>query len=200
MLKEANILVNNVKKIRLITEAVGEKDIVDHINNHEYVYIYYGGDDTVKKGYRTIRPYVLGIHKKSGNVVLRAWQDRGKSKTFNTRPTRPDSEEHDYWNGDTGTVAGWRMFRLDKIEKIYPTGKNFNNSDGSVMIPPKYNEGADNDMSSIVAYVSSKQSPEFVTVTDKETVHKTDSGVQAGLGQGDSRVQGPRGTAAPCGR
>lgn len=161
MAEEKKILRENIKIFRhLLTEAVGESDIVKYIQNHEYVYIYYGGDDTNKRGYRTIRPYVLGTNK-SGNQVLRAWQDRGKSVSFATRPTRSDSYEHDYWD-ENGAKPGWRMFRLDKIEKVYPTGKKFNNPDGTVMIPPKYNEGSDGDMTSIIAYVSSKREPDFV--------------------------------------
>jgi len=171
MPKETKILFDNIKNFRLLTEGIGEKDMADYINNHEYIYIYYGGDANTKKGYRTIRPYVLG-NSKAGNLVVRAYQDIGKSKSYSEKKR---GEEHDFWNGDTGTAPGWRMFRLDKIEKIYPTGKKFNKDDGSVMIPPKYKEGSDADMTNIIAYVSSKQSPEFVSVSDKETVNKVDA-------------------------
>jgi hypothetical protein len=160
MFKEVKILIENIKKFRnLLTEGVDQNDIVDYINNHEYIYIYYAGDETNKRGYRTIRPYVLGTSKVNGNLLLRAWQDRGKSETFGNRPTRPDSEEHDYWMTENGQVPGWRMFRVDKIEKVYPTGKRFVKTDGTVMIPPKYKEGSDKNMASIIAYVSSKKEP-----------------------------------------
>jgi len=160
MLNEVKILFNNIKSLRhLITEAVSETDMEKYVNNHEYIYIYYAGDGTTKSGYRTIRPYVLGTNT-AGNMVIRAWQDRGKSADFQNRPTRPDSFEHDYWKEKNGEVAGWRMFRLDKIEKLYPIGKKFHNSDGTVMIPPKYKEGSDSDIPNIIAYVSTKTSPE----------------------------------------
>jgi WYL domain len=162
MLNESNIIFDNIKTFRsLITEAVGENDIVNYINDHEYIYIYYTGDETNKRGYRTIRPYVLGTSK-AGNLVVRAWQDRGKSVSFNNKPTRKNSFEHDYWQDEEGaTKPGWRMFRLDRIEKIYPTGKKFNKTDGRVMIPPKYKEGSDADMTNIIAYVSTKTEPEI---------------------------------------
>jgi len=156
MLSEVKKLFENIKYFRhLITESVGEGDIEKYLQNHEYIYIYYGGDENNKRGYRTIRPYVLGTSK-AGNLVVRAWQDRGKSVSF-SMGNRGD--EHDYWTDDGKTVPGWRMFRLDKIEKIYPTGKKFNNTDGSVMIPPKYNEGSDANMTNIIAYVSTGTEP-----------------------------------------
>src|SRR5208283_5933525 len=109
MITEVKILFNNIKNLRhLITEGVGENVIVDAINNHEWVYLYYNGDENIPKGYRTIRPYVLGTSK-AGNKVLRAWQDNPKnSYHFNSRPTRKDSQNHDYWTDEEGVKPGWR--------------------------------------------------------------------------------------------
>lgn len=168
MLNEFKILFDNIKNFRhLLNESVGDDDIIKYIQNHEYVYMYYDGDDNVKKGYRTIRPYVLGVNK-SGHKVIRAWQDNPKnSHDFDNRPTRKDSYMHDYWTDDEGMKPGWRMFRLDKISKIYPTGKKFNDSNGLVMIPSGYHEGGDDDMSSIIAYVSTKKQPDFDYKYDK---------------------------------
>ncbi len=161
MTEETKILRENIKNFRhLITEGVSETDIAKYINNHEYVYIYYGGDDGAAKGSRTIRPYVLGTSK-AGFKVLRAWQDRGSSHTFANKPTRDPSEKHDYWIDDEGSKPGWRMFRLDKISKIYPIGKKFNDSRGGPLIPAGYHEGGDDDMVSIDAYVSTKDEPDF---------------------------------------
>lgn len=161
MLTEVKRLFENIKKFRqILTESVSQNDIEKYIHKHEWVYIYYGGDGKNKRGYRTIRPYVLGTTKKSGNLVVRAWQDRGKSADFMNRPTRPDSEKHDYWHDDGGEVPGWRMFRLDKIEQLIPIGKKFHNSDGSVMIPPDYREGGDSAIN-IIAYVSTKREPDI---------------------------------------
>ena len=174
MSSELNILIDNIRHFRrLLSEGVGDADMEKYINNHEYIYIYYTGDETNKRGYRTIRPYVLGIST-AGNRVIRAWQDRGKSVSFANRPTRNDSEEHDYWNGDKGIVPGWRMFDLDKIEKVYPTGKKFNNSDGTVMIPPKYKEGSDANMNSLIAWVTTKTQPDLTpTEVPSTTAEKT---------------------------
>lgn len=168
MINELKTFFNNLKTVRkLINENVGDTDVIDAINNREYIYIYYGGDDSNKKGYRTIRPFVLGTHKSSGNKVLRAWQDRGRSHDFDNKPTRPDSLEHDYWIDNEGIKPGWRLFRLDKIEKVYPTGRRFLKKNGEVMIPPKYNEN-DTDMSSVVVSISPKTTDRVVKTSDDE--------------------------------
>jgi hypothetical protein len=176
MTRENNILRENIEHFRhLITEAVSESDIEKYINNHEYVYIYYDGDDKTQSGSRTIRPYVLGTSKKSGKPVLRAWQDRGKSWHFQNKPTRPAddpnmqaSKFHDYWIDEEGSKPGWRMFRLDKISKMYPTGKKFHDENGNVKIPAGYHEGGDDDMASIKAYVSTKTEPDIDVKYDRE--------------------------------
>jgi len=164
MLTEVKILFENIKHFRhLITEGVGEAEIIKAIQNHEWLYLYYGGDGKHRKGSRTIRPYVLGIHKQSGKPVLRAWQDNPKnSYDFDNRATRKDSKGHDYWVDGEGEKPGWRMFNLDKITQVYPIGRKFNNSDGSVMIPAGYHEGGDDDMSDVQYYVSTKKQPEYV--------------------------------------
>ena len=121
MQPEIKNLFENIKIFKqLLTEGAADNDIIKYIQNHEYIYIYYAGDDNNKMGYRTIRPYVLGVSK-SGNKVVRAWQDNKRnSYSFMNKPTRHDSQEHDYWLDDDGsTKPGWRMFRLDKISKIY---------------------------------------------------------------------------------
>jgi hypothetical protein len=159
MLIESKILFNGIKKLRSLNEAVGDDRFLNAINTHEYLYIYYDGDESNQKGYRTIRPYVLGVSK-AGNKVIRAWQDKGKSSSYSKHKR---GEEHDYWyDNDNKIKQGWRLFRLDKISSVYPTGKKFNDRRGNVLIPPKYNEGGDSDMTNIIAYVSSKTEPEFV--------------------------------------
>ena len=170
MINEVKLFFENIKNFRyLLSEGIGENDIIKYIQNHEWVYIYYAGDENSKMGYRTIRPYVLGTHKKSGNLVLRAWQDNPKnSEHFEKRPTRKDSYGHDYWTDEEGNKPGWRMFRLDRISKVYPIGKKFHDKNGLVMIPAGYHEGGDDDMSNIVAFVSTKTQPDFDYKYDKE--------------------------------
>jgi len=178
MLSETKILFENIKTFRrLITEAVGQNDMVKYIENHEFIYIYYAGDGDNKRGWRTIRPYVLGTSPADGGLLLRAWQDLGKStsKSLNLR-----GNKHDYWtdNSDGKVKAGWRMFRLDKIEQLLPIGKKFNYSNGSVMIPPDYKEGSDKGMASIIAYVSTEKAP--VPVSGATTPPPVQTGERVG--------------------
>jgi hypothetical protein len=162
MSEEKKILFENIKIFRhIINEAVGgDAAILDAIENHEWIYLYYAGDENSAKGYRTIRPYVLGTNK-SGNKVLRAWQDNKKNSWhFDNKPTRDDSKYHDYWTDHEGEKPGWRMFRVDKISQILPIGRKFVDSNGNVMIPSGYREGDDDNMTSIIAYVSTDREPE----------------------------------------
>jgi len=172
MENELKILIENIKNFRqLITEGVGASTIVDAINNHEWIYLYYNADNEEGKnasGYRTVRPYVLGKNA-DGNLMLRAWQDNPKNSWhFQNKATRDDSLYHDYWTDQEGSKPGWRMFRVDKISKIYPIGKKFNDSNGLPMIPAGYHEGGDDDMTNIIAYVSTKKQPDFDYKYDKE--------------------------------
>ena len=171
MINEVKILFNNIKNFRnLLTERVGQDVIIKSIQNHEWVYLYYNAGDEEGKnatGYRTVRPYVLGTNR-AGNTVLRAWQDNPKNSWhFDNRATRNDSQGHDYWSDSEGAKPGWRMFNVDKISKIYPTGKKFNDENGLPMIPAGYHEGGDDDMTSIIAYVSTKTEPDFDYKYDK---------------------------------
>lgn len=169
ILNEIKQFFENIKLFRgFLNESASENDIIKYIENHEWVYIYYTGDEKTASGYRTIRPYVLGTSK-AGNLVLRGWQDNPKNSWhFSNRATRPDSYNHDYWQDSEGVKPGWRMLRLDKISKIYPTGKKFIDSNGLVMIPAGYHEGGDDDMTSIISYVSTKKEPDFNYKYDKE--------------------------------
>lgn len=163
MINEVKILFNNIKNFRhLLREGVGQDAIVKAIQNHEWLYIYYNAQNEEGKnatGYRTIRPMMLGTNA-AGNVVLRAWQDNNKNSWhYQHKPTRDDSQYHDYWNDSDGEKPGWRMFRLDRITSVYPTGEKFNDSHGLPMIPAGYHEGSDDDMTNVIAYVSTKTEP-----------------------------------------
>lgn len=183
MSEETKILFENIKNIRhLIIEGVNDESaILDAIQNHEWIYLYYAGDEHTARGYRTIRPYVLGIST-AGNPVLRAWQDNPKNSWhFSNRPTRNDSKNHDYWTDHEGDKPGWRLFRVDKISNIRPIGEKFVDSKGNVMIPSGYREGSDEAMESIKAYVSTKNEPDFEydynkddVVSEPEQINKID--------------------------
>lgn len=177
MLKENKILIDNIKYFRnhlMINESISESDIRKYMENHEFVYIFYGGDGQNPRGWRTIRPYVLGvINGKENNIGVRAWQDKGRSVSKDITKLR--GNEHDFWydNLDNKQKPGWRMFRLDKIEQIYPTGKKFVDGKGNVIFPPKYNFSGDKDMSSIMFQVTDKKEPDVnVTSNDLKVTQK----------------------------
>lgn len=131
-----NDVVQNVKKMRL-NEWVSRDNVVDAIKNKDVVFIYYAGDDTVNKGYRTIEPFVLG-RSKAGNLVLRAWQQAGATDSGNN-PTRKNDE-----------IPGWRLFRLDGITSLVKTLRKFE-TDPSYLNSnrPKYNP-KDSQMTEII--------------------------------------------------
>jgi hypothetical protein len=172
MINEDKEIFENIKNLRyLLTEAVGQDAIIKAIQNHEWVYIYYDAQNEDGKnatGYRVVRPYVLGTNA-TGKTMLRAWQDNPKNSWhFINKPTRGDSQYHDYWSDSEGVKPGWRMFDTAKITKIYPIGKKFNDNNGLPLIPAGYHEGGDKDMVSIIAYVSTKNEPDFDYKYDKE--------------------------------
>jgi hypothetical protein len=138
MLTEEKILLNNIRDFRKTTlnEAAGENAIRDAIEKHKFLYVYYNGDDATQKGYRTILPFVLGSHKESGDRVVRAWQQAGSSLSYRNKPTSSRyghrfEKGHEYFNNPKGggTNPGWRLFRIDKIGSIMPTGERFNPND-----------------------------------------------------------------------
>lgn len=182
MLNETKILFDRIKTFRkLLTEGVSEDVIKKAIENHEWIYLYYNADNEEGKnagGYRTVRPYVLG-KSTAGNTVLRAYQDNPKNSWhFQNKPTRKDSQYHDFWSDQEGVKPGWRMFDLAKISEVYPTGKKFNDANGLPMIPAGYHEGGDDNMTSIIAYVSTKTEPDFDYKYDRDVqpdvISKTD--------------------------
>jgi len=140
MLNEIKIFFNSIKHFRhLLNEAVGQSTIVDAINKRKIVYIYYAGDNTVMRGYRTIKPFVLGTSTKDGGLLLRAWEEAGAS----------DSKKR-YADPKGRMKYGWRLFRVDGITSFLPTGRHFSAKDDK--IPSGYNPD-DSQMASIIAAV-----------------------------------------------
>lgn len=172
MPNEQEILRENISTFRqLLTEAVADKRIVNAINNYQYIYIYYEGDETISKGYRTIRPMRLGllqskttdkdgnpIPNHNGELALRAWQDKGDSDSFKWGDKKGRRRpEHEYWSDR----PGWRLFFVDNISEVLPTGLRFVDKNGKVMIPPKYKE-TDKQIPTAIAYVSISQDKEMM--------------------------------------
>lgn len=140
MINELKTFFNNINIFRnLLTEGVSDNVIVDAINNREYIYLYYDGDENNSKGYRTCRPFVLGVSGK-GKKLLRAWQDKGNSDSYKWLPPARRRNHEFHIDVDGKEKPGWRLFRVDKISQIYPTGNRFMDSDGNVMIPPLYHK------------------------------------------------------------
>jgi hypothetical protein len=132
---EDNIIKDKIKNFRLLKEYVDRNEIIDAIENNDIIYIYYSGDKTVNRGYRTIEPYALGISK-AGNLVLRAYQQAGASDS-KVNPTRANDR-----------IPGWRMFRVDGITTFMKTHKQFDGTKPR----PNYNPN-DKGMSEIIAAV-----------------------------------------------
>lgn len=127
MVNEINLLRNNIKKLRLLNESVDRNAIIDAIKGHKIVYIYYQGDNTVKRGYRTIEPYTLGTHKSTGNLLLRAYQQAGASDTKGTAKRERDE------------IPGWRLFNVEGISSFAPVLGNKSNFKSSVTPRKGYN-------------------------------------------------------------
>jgi predicted DNA-binding transcriptional regulator YafY len=112
----------------LICEIASIDGVVDAIKKRQIVVIYYDGDEPGGRGIRQIEPVCLGVSK-AGNKILRAWDDEGAS--------------HTAYKGEQ-PLPGWRIFRLDKILSIKPTGEVYNTP------KPNYNFNGDKSMVSVI--------------------------------------------------
>jgi len=112
----------------LICEIASLDDIVNCIKNKKKCIIYYDGDEPGGRGLREIEPVCLGVSK-AGNKVMRAWDNEGASHTA-TLGEKP--------------LPGWRLFRVDKILSLKPTGENFTE------MRPNFNPNGDKSMTSII--------------------------------------------------
>jgi predicted DNA-binding transcriptional regulator YafY len=112
----------------LIVEVASLETVIDCIKNKKKCIIYYDGDEPGGRGLREIEPVCLGTSK-AGNKVLRAWDMEGAS--------------HRGYLGKK-PLPGWRMFRLDKILSMKPTGENFTE------MKPNFNPNGDKSMTSII--------------------------------------------------
>ena len=112
----------------LICEIASLDSIIDAIKGRKIVVIYYDGDEPGGRGLRQIEPVCLGVSK-AGNKILRAWDSEGAS--------------HTGYKGEQ-PLPGWRIFRLDKILSIKPTGEVYNTP------KPGYNFNGDKSMVSVI--------------------------------------------------
>jgi hypothetical protein len=130
---DVNDLKSQIRQMKSLNEFVSRSTVADAIQNKDVVYIYYNGDETINRGYRTIEPFVLGVST-AGNIVVRAWQQAGATDTGNA-PQRPNDE-----------IPGWRLFRLDGITSMNKTLRKFEGN------RPKYNP-QDKQMTQIIMAV-----------------------------------------------
>jgi hypothetical protein len=112
----------------LICEIASIDGVVSAIKGRQKVIIYYDGDEPGGRGIREIEPVCLGVSK-AGNKILRAWDNEGAS--------------HTAYKGEQ-PLPGWRIFRLDKILSIKPTGEVYNTP------KPGYNFKGDKSMVSVI--------------------------------------------------
>jgi predicted DNA-binding transcriptional regulator YafY len=117
----------NITK-NLILEVASIESVINSIRNKNRVIIYYDGDEPGGRGLREIEPVCFGYSKK-GNPVLRAWDLEGAS--------------HRSYLGEK-PLPSWRLFRLDRIMSLTPTGTNFNTP------RPQYNPNGDRSMNRVI--------------------------------------------------
>ena len=115
----------------LILEIASIESVVDAIKKKDRLIIYYDGDEPGGRGLREIEPVCFG-YSKAGNAVLRAWDMEGSS--------------HRDYLGEK-PLPSWRLFRLDKILSLKPTGETFNTP------RPNYNPSGDKSMSNVIINV-----------------------------------------------
>jgi predicted DNA-binding transcriptional regulator YafY len=112
----------------LISEIASIDTVTDCIKNRKSCIIYYDGDEPGGRGLREVELVCLGTSK-AGNKVVRGWDMEGAS--------------HTAYKGKQ-PLPGWRLFRLDKILSIKPTGEIFTEK------RPDFNEDGDKSMNSII--------------------------------------------------
>lgn len=123
---EKNIIFENIYNLRqLLKEGIGESSLHKAMDETKYLYIYYKGDHTILAGYRTIIPMetTQKLVKGENRQYLSAWQIAGSS----------DSKKK-YINTKSKLEFGWRLFRIDKIVSLLPTGRTVK-KDG---LPPSF--------------------------------------------------------------
>jgi predicted DNA-binding transcriptional regulator YafY len=117
----------NITK-NLILEVASIESVINSIRNKNRVIIYYDGEEPGGRGLREIEPVCFGYSKK-GNPVLRAWDLEGAS--------------HRGFKGEK-PLPSWRLFRLDRIMSLTPTGNNFETP------RPNYNPSGDKSMNRVI--------------------------------------------------
>lgn len=128
----------------IITEEVNITKITDAIRKRKPVRMTYEADDEPKgQGERLIHPVAYGISR-AGNMVLRAFQPYGDTKT---------------------KIPHWKLFRIDKIKNwnILWKRQSFDEPPGQYNSSGKYNPNGDNSMSQVYLSANFQNSRDFMS-------------------------------------
>jgi len=132
----------------LICEIASIGSVQDAINRRQVITVYYDGDEPGGRGIREVEPVALG-KSKAGNLVMRGWDREGAS--------------HTAYKGEK-PLPGWRLFRLDKILSLKPTGEVYNQPH------PGYNFNGDKSMVSIITIAKFDNNPAEPPTPQEQTV------------------------------
>lgn len=127
----------------IITEEVNITKVTDAIRKRKPVKITYNADDEPRgQGERIIHPVAYGISK-AGNLVLRAFQPYGDTKT---------------------NTPHWKLFRLDKIQNwdILWKKRSFDEPPGQFTADGEYNPNGDKSMSKVYLSANFQNSRDFM--------------------------------------
>ena len=132
----------------LLCEIASIGSVQDAVNGKQVITIYYDGDEPGGRGIREVEPVALG-KSKAGNLVMRGWDREGAS--------------HTAYKGEK-PLPGWRLFRLDKILSLKPTGEVYNQPH------PGYNFNGDKSMASIITIAKFDNNPVTPPTPEEQTV------------------------------
>ena len=128
----------------IITEEINITKVTDAIRKRKPVKITYQADDEPRgQGERIIHPVAYGLSK-AGNMVLRAFQPYGDTKT---------------------KTPHWKLFRLDKIENwdILWKRRSFDEPPGQFTADGEYNPNGDKSMTTVYLSANFQNSKDFMS-------------------------------------
>lgn len=125
----------------LLTESANVNNVHSSIKQRKEAEIYYyDAEDPDGSGKRIIQPVAYGLSK-AGNMVVRAFQPYGDTKT---------------------KVPHWKLFRLDKIRSWRTLWKRtFSEPPGQFAADGKFNENGDKTMSQVYLVANFEPSRKF---------------------------------------
>lgn len=128
----------------IITEEINITKVTDAIRKRKPVKITYKADDEPRgQGERIIHPVAYGVSK-AGNMVLKAFQPYGDTKT---------------------KTPHWKLFRLDKIQdwNILWKRRSFDEPPGQFTADGDYNPNGDKSMATVYLSANFQNSRDFTS-------------------------------------